>query len=106
MKRILFNIHEAVWWVVAELEDWLYPYRDREVTQPLWAERSDDMDLDEIAYLKSQLQCDAERIERLQNEMIYVTSKINDINNLLTNLNMDEGQEGSKIITEEGEKTS
>ena len=29
IKGILFNIHEAVWWVVAEIEDWLYPYKDR-----------------------------------------------------------------------------
>ena len=77
MKRILFNIHEAVWWVVAELEDWLYPYRDREVTQPLWAERSDDLDVDQLAYIKSQLQCDAERIERLQGEMIHVMNELN-----------------------------
>ena len=29
IKGIMFNIHEAVWWVVAEIEDWLYPYHDR-----------------------------------------------------------------------------
>ena len=29
IKRFMFNIHEAVWWVVAEIEDWLYPYHDR-----------------------------------------------------------------------------
>ena len=46
MKKILFTIHETVWWVVAELEDWLYPYRDREVTKPLWAENY-DVDIDE-----------------------------------------------------------
>ena len=29
IKGLMFNIHEAVWWVVAEIEDWLYPYHDR-----------------------------------------------------------------------------
>ena len=38
MKKIFFIIHETVWWFVAELEDWLYPYKDREVIKPLWAE--------------------------------------------------------------------
>ena len=29
IKNLLFNIHEAIWWIVAEIEDWLYPYNDR-----------------------------------------------------------------------------
>ena len=31
IKRVMFGIHEAVWWIVAEIEDWLYPYYDRPV---------------------------------------------------------------------------
>ena len=30
-KRIMFNIHELTWWVVSQIEDWLYPYCDRPV---------------------------------------------------------------------------
>jgi len=77
MRKILFTIHETVWWVVAELEDWLYPYKDREVTKPLWADGYDDVEVDQLAYIKSQLQCDAERIERLQGEMIHVMNELN-----------------------------
>ena len=110
MKKFLFNIHEMVWWFVSEVEDWLYPYRDREVTKPLWAEDYENVDIDDASYLKSQITANNDRIERLQNEMIYVTSQINGINTQLNNLNnpkqSDEGQEGSKIIVEEGEKTS
>ena len=108
MKKILFTIHETVWWVVAELEDWLYPYRDREVTQPLWAENY-DMDVDELTYLKSQMNSANERIERLQSEMIYVTSEIHSINTELKekqNPNQsNEGQEGSEAIVKESKET-
>ena len=29
LKKLMFSIHEVVWWTVAEIEDWLYPYNDR-----------------------------------------------------------------------------
>ena len=76
MKRILFTIHETVWWFVAELEDWLYPYKDREVTKPLWAEGYNEIDVNETSYIKSQLQGNSERIERLQSEMIHVMNEL------------------------------
>ena len=28
-KNLMFTLHESVWWIVSELEDWLYPYKDR-----------------------------------------------------------------------------
>ena len=81
IKRFFFCIHEIVWWFVAELEDWLYPYRDREVTKPLWAEGYNEIEVDEVSYLKSQIQSANERIERLQSEMIHAFNKINELNN-------------------------
>ena len=78
MKKIFFTIHETVWWAVSELEDWLYPYKDREVTKPLWAENY-DIDIDEVTYLKSQINSADERIERLQSEMIYVMNQLNEL---------------------------
>ena len=49
-----------------------------------------------------------DRIDRLQSEMLYVTSQINDINTHLgkSKNSSNEGQEGSKTITEEGKETS
>jgi len=76
MKKIFFTIHQTVWWVVAELEDWLYPYRDGEVIKPLWAETYNHVEIDETSYIKSQLQGNAERIERLQSEMIHVMKEL------------------------------
>ena len=48
MKKLLFKIQEATWWFVAELEDVLYPYRDREITHPLWAENSNSINVEEL----------------------------------------------------------
>ncbi len=100
----LFKIREIAWAIVSEVEDWLYPYRTDD-TEPLWAENNIDDD-SVVTYLKAQMDSNNDRIDRLQSEMLYVTSKIHDINTMLKNLNIDEGQEGSKIIVEEGKETS
>ncbi len=80
IKRFFFGIHELVWWFVAELEDWLYPYRDRSIEKPMWAEDYDG-DVDEVAYLKNQQQSSNERIERLQAEMIHVLNELAKLRN-------------------------
>ena len=111
MGQFFFKIQEAAWWFVAELEDALYPYRDREVTKPLWAEGKDD-DYGELAYLKSQMESANQRIERLQSEMIFCQSAINSLSDKRkisikpdqTKLN--EGQESSKENHQTSKETS
>ena len=100
-----FKIREIAWAIVSEVEDWLYPYRT-DATEPLWAEGSDSDDDSAVTYLKAQSDANNDRIDRLQSEMLYVTSQISEINSMLKNLNIDEGQEGSKTIVEEGKETS
>mgnify|MGYP001427812431 CR=1 FL=1 len=100
----LFKIREIAWAIVSEVEDWLYPYRT-DATEPLWAENKVDDD-SVVTYMKAQMDANNDRIDRLQSEMLYVTSQINQINIMLKNLNIDEGQEGSKTIIEEGKETS
>ena len=100
----LFRLREFAWVCVSEVEDWLYPYRTDD-TEPLWAENNSDDD-SVVTYLKAQSDANNDRIDRLQSEMLYVTSQINEINSMLKNLNIDEGQEGSKTIVEEGKETS
>ena len=100
----LFKIREIAWAIVSEVEDWLYPYRTDD-TEPLWADKDGDDD-SVVTYMKAQMDSNNDRIDRLQSEMLYVTSKIHDINIMLKNLNIDEGQEGSKTIVEEGKETS
>ena len=101
----LFKIREIAWVIVSEVEDWLYPYRT-DATEPLWAEGSDSDDDSAVTYLKAQSDANNDRIDRLQSEMLYVTSQISEINSMLKNLNIDEGQEGSKTIVEEGKETT
>ncbi len=98
----LFKIREFAWAIVSEVEDWLYPYR----VDPDSYLDDDEQPVDEVVYLKAQMNSNNDRIDRLQSEMLYVTSKIHDINIMLKNLNIDEGQESSKAIVEEGKETS
>ena len=97
----LFKLREFAWAIVSEVEDWLYPYR---VDPDSYLD--DEQPVDEVVYLKAQMNSNNDRIDRLQSEMLYVTSKIHDINIMLKNLNIDEGQESSKAIVEEGKETS
>ena len=101
----LFRIREIAWAIVSEVEDWLYPYRT-DATEPLWAENNDPTDDSVVTYLKAQSDANNDRIDRLQSEMLYVTSQISEINSMLKNLNIDERQESSKTIIEEGKETS
>jgi len=100
----LFKIREIAWAIVSEVEDWLYPYRTDD-TEPLWAENKVDDD-SVVTYMKAQMDANNDRIDRLQSEMLYVTSEVNKINNMLRDLNNNEGQEGSKTIVEEGKEAS
>ena len=112
MGKFFFKIQEAAWWVVAELEDALYPYRDREITKPLWAEDYDE-DANELAYLKSQMNSANERIERLQSEMIFVQSVINSLSDKRRSFvvksdqtNLNERQESSEENHQTSKETS
>ena len=111
MGQFFFKIQEAAWWFVAELEDALYPYRDREVTEPLWAEGKGD-DYGELTYLKSQMESANQRIERLQSEMIFVQSSINSLSDKRKisiksdQIKSNEGQEGSKEDHQTSKETS
>ena len=107
MKKLLFKIQEATWWFVAELEDVLYPYRDREITHPLWAENGDSP-VDEVGYLKHQMEAQNQRVERLQEEMIHVLRRLSEINTLSDNKNDQsvERQESSETNHQTSKETS
>ena len=103
--KILFRLREFAWAIVSEVEDWLYPYRT-DATEPLWAEKSDTDDDSVVTYMKAQMDANNDRIDRLQSEMLYVTSQISEINNMLRDHNNYEGQESSKTIIEESKEAS
>ena len=72
MKNLLFNIHEAIWWVVAEIEDWLYPYHDRLTPADKFEIRVKDPISGTEYMVEEHIQGINEKLNRLQDEMIYV----------------------------------
>ena len=72
----MFTIHEIVWWTVSELEDWLYPYKDRLTPEESFQIRVKDFDTGENYMVEELIQSQNERIERLQDEMINVQNKL------------------------------
>ena len=75
-KKLMFTIHESVWWIVSELEDWLYPYKDRLTPEESFQIRVKDFNTGENYMVEEVIQSQNERIERLQDEMIDVQNKL------------------------------
>ena len=70
--KILFNIREFLWVIVSEVDDWLYPYRDRLTPEERFEIRVKDPMSGENFMVEEHIQQQNERIERLQDEMINV----------------------------------
>ena len=77
IKRFMFNIHEAVWWVVAEIEDWLYPYHDRLTPEDKFEIRVKDPYTGEQFMVEEHIQGLTEKINRLQDQMMDVQQQLN-----------------------------
>ena len=76
IKRFMFNIHEAVWWVVAEIEDWLYPYHDRLTPEDKFEIRVKDPYSGEQFMVEEHIKGLTERISRLQDQMLDVQQQL------------------------------
>ena len=74
--KLLFNIREFLWVVVSEVEDWLYPYRNRLTPEERFEIRVKDPMSGENFMVEEVIQQQNERIERLQDEMINVQNKL------------------------------
>ena len=74
--KLLFNIREFLWVCVSEVEDWLYPYRDRLTPEERFEIRVKDPMSGENFMVEEVIQQQNERIERLQDEMINVQNKL------------------------------
>ena len=75
-KNVMFAIHESVWWIVSEIEDWLYPYKDRMTPEERFEIRVKDFNTGENYMVEEHIQSINERIERLQDEMIWAKERI------------------------------
>ena len=74
--KVLFKIREFAWVVVSEIEDWLYPYRNRLTPDEQFEIRVKDPMSGENFMVEEHIQQQNERIERLQDEMINVQNKL------------------------------
>ena len=74
--KILFNIREFLWVCVSELEDWLYPYRDRLTPEERFEIRVKDPMSGENYMVEECIQQQNERIEKLQDDMLTVMSRL------------------------------
>ena len=72
----MFNIHEAVWWVVAEIEDWLYPYHDRLTPEDKFEIRVKDPVSGEDFMVEEHIKGLNEKINRLQDQMMDVNQQL------------------------------
>ncbi len=81
VKKLMFNIHEIVWWFVAEIEDWLYPYYDRMTPDEQYEMRVKDPITGEMQMVEQHIQGLNERVERLQEEMLWAKDKIYKLEN-------------------------
>ena len=76
--KILFNIREFLWVIASEVEDWLYPYRNRLTPDEQFEIRVKDPMSGENFMVEEHIQSINERIERLQDEMINVQMRLAD----------------------------
>ena len=74
--KILFNIREFLWMIASEVEDWLYPYRNRLTPEEQFEIRVKDPMSGENFMVEEHIQQQNERIERLQDDMITVQMKL------------------------------
>jgi len=74
--KILFNIREFLWMIASEVEDWLYPYRNRLTPDEQFEIRVKDPMSGENFMVEEVIQQQNERIERLQDEMMTVQMKL------------------------------
>tara|TARA_B100000579_G_scaffold32034_1_gene22393 strand:- start:234 stop:566 length:333 start_codon:yes stop_codon:yes gene_type:complete len=76
IKGIMFNIHEAIWWVVAEIEDWLYPYHDRLTPEDKFEIRVKDPYSGEEYMVEEHIKGLNEKINKLQDQMMDVNTQL------------------------------
>ena len=104
--NLLFKVREFIWVIVSEIEDWVYPYRTRLSPEEKYEHGMLDPMTGETTMIENLLQADNERIQRLQDEMIYVMDRlyhieqdlksINTYSKKSNQINPNEGQESSK----------
>ena len=74
--KVLFKIRDFAWVIVSEIEDWLYPYRNGLTPDEQFEIRVKDPMSGENFMVEEYIHSQNERIEKLQDQMIYVLDKL------------------------------
>ena len=83
MKKILFNIREFAWIVADEIADWLYPYRNRLTPEERFEVRVKEPVTGEMWMVEELIQQMNEKVDKMQDDMIYVKNKLAEHEKLL-----------------------
>ena len=75
-KKLMFTIHEVVWWTVAEIEDWLYPYNDRLTPEDRFEVRVKDPLSGDMYMVEELIQQMNQKVDKLQDDMMWTKERI------------------------------
>ena len=76
LKKLMFSIHEVVWWTVAEIEDWLYPYNDRLTPEDRFEVRVKDPLSGDMYMVEELIQQMNQKVDKLQDDMMWAKDRI------------------------------
>lgn len=81
LKNLAFSVHEAVWWIVSELEDWLYPYKDRLTPEDRFEVRVKDPMSGDMYMVEELIQQLNQKVDKLQDDMMWAKDRITYLEN-------------------------
>ena len=104
--KILFKVREFVWVIVSEIEDWVYPYRDRLTPEEKYEHEMIHPITGEIEMVENLIQSQNQRIERLQDEMINVMNRLYQIEQSIKSINTYSQEKSNQFNPNERQKSS
>ena len=104
--KILFKVREFVWVIVSEIEDWVYPYRNRLTPEEQYEHEMRDPITGEIEMVENLIQSQNQRIERLQDEMINVMNRLYQIEQSIKSINTYSQEKSNQSNPNERQKSS
>ena len=76
MKKFLFGIRELAWMIASEVEDWLYPYRNRLTPEERFEVRVKEPTTGELWMVEELIQQMNEKVDKMQDDMMWVKDKV------------------------------
>ena len=80
-KNFMFSIHEGLWLIVSELEDWLYPYKDRLTPEDRFEVRVKDPMSGDMYMVEELIQQLNQKVDKLQDDMMWAKDRITYLEN-------------------------